>query len=132
MSINFKNAFGVHEAALSLRAQRAEVLAANLANADTPNFKARDIDFSEMFKNVEAGKSGRLIKTHRMHGDTRSDTGVANLAYRIPMQPDTGDGNTVDAQVEQAKFAENAMQYETSLRFLNGKIKGLKLALKGE
>lgn len=132
MSINFNNAFGVHEAALSMRAKRAEVLAANLANADTPNFKARDIDFSSMFQKVQGSQAGQLIKTHANHLDTRVDNDIAGLSYRVPLQPDTGDGNTVDSQVEQAKFAENAMQYETSLRFLNGKIKGLLLALKGE
>ncbi len=132
MSINFNNAFGVHEAALNIRAQRAEVLANNLANADTPNFKARDIDFFKALQQAQVSQSSGLNRTHTNHLDTSIGTEIPGISYRIPMQPDTGDGNTVDAQLEQTKFAENAMQYETSLRFLDGKIKGLLTAIRGE
>ena len=132
MSINFSKAFGIHEQALTLRAQRAEVLANNLANADTPNFKARDIDFKRALEQAGAvGQSG-LKRTNPMHFDGLLSLQIPGLAYRIPMQPDTGDGNSVDAQIEQTKFAENALQYQTSLRILDGKIKGLLTAIKGE
>ena len=132
MSINFEKAFGIHEAALTLRSQRAEVLAANLANADTPNYKAKDIDFAAALKNAQGQQNSSLKLTHNNHIDSRYGGEIPGLSYRIPMQPDTGDGNSVEAQVEQAKFAENAMQYQASLRFLDGKIKGLVKAIKGE
>lgn len=132
MSINFNNAFGIHEAALNIRSQRAEVLANNLANADTPNFKARDIDFSKALEQAQSNQSSSLKRTHQLHLDSSIGTEIPGLSYRIPLQPDTGDGNTVDAQIEQTKFAENAMQYETTLRFLDGKIKGLLTAIRGE
>lgn len=132
MSINFDKAFGIHEAALNIRSQRAEVLANNLANADTPNFKARDIDFSKALEQAQTSQSSGLNRTHSKHLDSAIGTEIPGLSYRIPTQPDTGDGNSVDAQYEQTKFAENAMQYETSLRFLDGKIKGLLSAIRGE
>lgn len=132
MSINFKSMLGIHEAALTLRAQRAEVLANNLANGDTPNFKARDIDFSKALQQAQVTQASGLKQTHASHMDSRIGTEIPGLSYRIPSQPDTGDGNSVDAQIEQAKFGENAMQYEASLRFLNGRIKGMMLALRGE
>ncbi len=132
MSISFEKAFGIHEAALAIRSQRAEVLANNMANADTPEFKARDIDFSQALKQAHSTMSSGLHKTHSLHLDSAIGTDIPGLSYRVPMQPDTGDGNSVDLQIEQAKFAENALQYETSLRFLDGRVKGLMLALKGE
>ena len=132
MSINFEKAFGVHEAALNIRSKRAEVLAENLANADTPNFKAKDIDFSKALLQAQSNQSSGLKRTHTAHLDSQIGTDIPGLSYRIPFQPDTGDGNSVDAQVEQAKFAENAMQYQATLRFLDGKVKGLLQAIKGE
>jgi flagellar basal-body rod protein FlgB len=132
MAINFDKAFGIHEFALNLKAERAEVLANNLANADTPNFKARDIDFSKALQLATSNRQSGLVKTNDRHLDSRIGTEIPGLSYRIPFQPDTGDGNSVEAQVEQTKFAENAMQYQASLTFLNGRIKGLLSAIKGE
>ncbi|MGX5174577.1 flagellar basal body rod protein FlgB [Aliikangiella sp. IMCC44653] len=132
MSINFEKAFGIHATALNLRAERAKVLANNLANADTPNFKARDIDFSKALQQAQGNLDSSLKRTHANHIDSKVGTEIPGLSYRIPLQPDTGDGNSVDAQIEQTKFAENAMQYQTSLRFLDGKIKGLMQAIRGE
>lgn len=132
MSISFENAFGIHESAIIFREQRAEVLANNLANADTPNFKARDIDFSKALELAQSNQSKGLNRTHFNHFDNRMQNQTEALLYRNPLQPDTGDGNSVDTQVEQMKFAENSMQYQTSLRFLDGKIKGLLLAIRGE
>jgi len=132
MAINFEKAFGIHEAALNLKAQRAEVLANNLANADTPNFKARDIDFDKAFKVAVSNQQSGLRRTHANHIDSHIGGEIPGLSYRIPLQPDTGDGNSVEAQVEQTKFAENAMQYQASLTFLSGRIKGLLSAIKGE
>ena len=123
-------ALALHENALRYRAQRNEVLASNIANADTPNYKARDLDFAAALKGARGQELG-LSQTSEMHreawGTTRSG---GKLVYRIPMQP-TLDGNTVEADVEQAKFAENAVQYRASLAFLDGSIRTLKYALRG-
>ena len=124
------NLFGIHEEALRLRARRSEVLAANLANADTPGYKARDFDFKAMLRK-EVQNPVRLAATHSNHIQT--DRGVvasAQLAYRIPQQASL-DGNTVEVEREQASFSENAMRYQASPRFLDSRIQGLKLAIKG-
>jgi len=122
--------FGIHEEALRLRARRSEVLAANLANADTPGYKARDFDFETMLRN-EMHKPVRLAATHSGH--VRTDQGMVastQMAYRIPQQASL-DGNTVEVEREQTEFSANAMRYQASLRFLDGRIKSLMLAIKG-
>ena len=121
-------AFGVHAEALQLRARRGEMLASNLANADTPNYKARDLDFRNALSEAQAVTA--LATTHAGHIRTQGGGSVQTM-YRIPGQSSL-DGNTVDTQIEQAKFAENAVRYRTSLRFLSGKISGLMTAIKGE
>ena len=108
--------FGVHGAALAVRSQRMGVLASNIANASTPNFKARDVDFRTALSQMERGGS---------------DSIAAALQYRVPTQP-TLDGNTVELSVEQTAFAENAVQYQTTLSFLNGRIGQITRALRGE
>ena len=124
------NLFGIHEEALRLRARRSEVLAANLANADTPGYKARDFDFKAMLRN-EVQNPVRLAATHSNHIQTDRGVVASNqLAYRIPQQASL-DGNTVEVEREQASFSENAMRYQASLRFLDSRIQGLKLAIKG-
>ena len=123
--------FGIHAAALKLRANRAELLAANIANADTPNFKARDIDFKHVL-NMTASKSGDLFTTNSRHIDSAGGSEMgAKMMYRQPNQPSL-DGNTVDLQMERSAFMENSMMYQASLRFLNGKISGLMTAIRGE
>ncbi len=121
--------FGQHAIALKLRAQRTEVLASNIANADTPNYKARDLDFSSVLKAESTGRLA-LKRTHAAHRDAGGTSGSAELKYRLPHQP-SQDGNTVEQDVEQAKFAENVVRYRASLAFLNGKIRTLRLAIKG-
>lgn len=111
--------FGVHEKALSLRSQRLGLLASNIANASTPGYKARDIDFAEALSAAE--KPGA-----NMAAATESAT-----KYRVPLQPSL-DGNTVELNTEQTQFAENAVAYQTTLAFLNGRISTLTRALKGE
>lgn len=108
------NIFGVHATALKLREQRMNVLASNIANAATPNYKARDLDFSAALKMAENGQS--------LDGAMR---------YRVPTQASL-DGNTVELSTEQTAFAENAMAYRASLTFLNSRIGSLTRALKGE
>jgi len=125
------NAFGIHEQALKARGYRAELLASNMANADTPGFKARDIDFKQMLKGA-AVKQTQLNTTHKNHILTAtSGLSPAHVRYRIPSQPSL-DGNTVDMQLEKSEFAANTLEYQASLGFLNGKIKGLKKAIRGD
>jgi len=121
--------FGIHEQALSLRARRNEVLANNIANADTPRFKARDLDFRQALN--EQGAKVRLVRTDPRHIPARASGPSGDILYRVPMQPAL-DGNTVEADVEQAAFAENAIQYQASLMFLSGRISGLRSAIRGE
>ncbi len=126
-------AFATHEHALRVRAQRNEVLSSNIANADTPNYKARDLDFASALKHAQGGPGGALpmktTSTLHNQGVGFTSTG-AELKFRVPTQP-TLDGNTVETDVEQAAFAENAVQYRASLTFLNGAISGLRYAIKG-
>jgi flagellar basal-body rod protein FlgB len=108
------NLFGVHATALKLREQRMTMLASNIANAATPGYKARDIDFSAALQMAEGGGS--------------PDTAIR---YRVPVQPSL-DGNTVELATEQTAFAENALAYRSSLSFLNSRIGTITRALKGE
>jgi len=122
--------FGIHESAMLVRARRMDLLARNLANADTPGFKARDMDFTQELDRLASGTS-RLTTTHERH--LRSPRGASaddQLKYRVPHQP-SQDGNTVETDLEQARFAENAVAYQTTILFLNGRIGTLRTAITG-
>jgi flagellar basal-body rod protein FlgB len=130
----FENVFGIHEQALMVHDQRLGVLAANLANADTPGYKARDIDFSEVLSNVQGGNGTELPLETTQRGHISFDdpsNPVADLKYRNPYQASL-DGNTVEMPVEQAAFAENNVRYQASLNFINLKIAELQLAINGQ
>lgn len=130
MAINLDKAFGLHGAALRLQTQRAQLLAGNLANADTPNYKARDVDFQSLLEGA-AGK-GQLKTTHTNHiGGSGGTVAEPEVMYRNPVQPSV-DGNTVDVQEEKARYMENALRYQASLRFVDGTIKSLRSAIRGE
>ena len=134
MRFDLDKAFGIHPQAVLVRGKRAEILASNLANADTPNYKARDIDFKQILRqSVDGAGQVNLRTTHPGHHSGAPKLGgiAYELMYRQPLQPSL-DGNTVDSQTEKAEFAQNAMQYQASLGFLSGKIKSLQRALKGE
>ncbi|GIZ13821.1 flagellar basal body rod protein FlgB [Pseudomonas sp. NCCP-436] len=133
MSINFDNALGIHERALGFRAQRAEVLANNIANADTPHYKARDLDFASVLAEQSAQRgSVSLNRTHDRHIPAEGiQSGEGQASYRVPFHASL-DQNTVDLQVEQANYAENAVHFQASFTFLNSKFKGLTTALRGE
>ncbi len=133
MPISFDRAFSIHDDALLLRGQRSSILASNIANTDTPNYKARDFDFGAMLRSASQQQSDNIVlaSTHRDHIAPSSGVVQPTLMYRNPLHPSL-DGNSVDAHVEQAKFAENAMLFQTSFTFLNGKVNGLMKALKGE
>jgi flagellar basal-body rod protein FlgB len=136
MPLNINEYIGVHAAALEVRARRTELIANNLANADTPGYKARDIDFRQAMARAagETPASGvHLSTTQAGHigGAASADaTGNPDLKYRTPLAPAL-DGNTVDAQLEQAAFAENAVRYQATLTFLNNKFRGLLTAILG-
>jgi flagellar basal-body rod protein FlgB len=125
---------GVHAAALNLRSKRTEILASNLANADTPNYRARDFDF----KNALAAATGDTSSVHlattqagHLGGVNASGTSAPELKYRVPLAPSL-DGNTVDSQLEQSAFAENTVRYQATLTFLNSKFRALMTAITGQ
>ena len=128
------DALGFQQRALSLRAYRQEVLASNIANADTPHYKARDLDFKASLQGALAGMGGRggqvdLARTSPGHlGAGGSAPGGVRLLYRAESQSSV-DGNTVDMDVERAAFAENALQYEASITFINGMLRTLQSAM---
>ena len=122
--------FGIHTQALALWQRRAEVLSTNLANADTPNYQARDIDFRAALGAADAGGSLPLAAPTQGQIDASSGNSAQALKYRVPMQPSL-DGNTVDAETEQAAFAENSVRYQASLTFINAQIRQLRTAITG-
>jgi len=130
MAINFNNALGIHPQALALREKRSEILAANLANADTPDYKARDLDFKAVLSQTMGSNVG-LERTRAGHLPAQHTVLGADLLYRNPQQPSL-DGNTVEAHIEQGKYAENAVQYQASLQFINDSFSGLMSAVRGE
>lgn len=120
MPINLDSYLGVHARALQLESRRTELLAANLANADTPGFKARDIDFKKALAAAASPLAGPA-----------GDPLEAATEFRVPMAPAL-DGNTVDAHLEQAAFAENNVRYQATLTLLNGKLRSLMTAITGQ
>ena len=146
MGIGFADALGIQPAALALRARRAEIIAGNLANADTPGYLARDIPFAEMLAGQQPGgrsashsagqsasPSGRLLLTQSsaMHLKPQSSDRDLGLQYRTPLQPAV-DGNTVDSDQEMATFAQNSVAFEASFSFLNSRFRGLISAIRGD
>ncbi|MBV1788853.1 flagellar basal body rod protein FlgB [Marinobacterium sp. D7] len=132
MAISFESALGIHDDALLLRARRAEVLANNIANADTPGFKARDIDFAAVLRGEQDQLSTEPAQTQAGHvGEFIEPDFAAELMFRTPSQPSV-DGNTVEVQEEMARYSDNAIRYQSSFTMLNSKFKGLVSAIKGE
>jgi flagellar basal-body rod protein FlgB len=120
--------FGIHAAALQARAQRLDLLASNIANAATPGYKARDLDFAQML----SGSHGPALAIDAPGQIAVSVAGPqVSAKYRVPVQSSL-DGNTVELSTEQTLFAENAVRYQSSLSFINGRIAQLNAALKGE
>ncbi len=128
-----ERAFSIHDDAMLIRSRRSSILAANIANADTPDYKARDLDFSDMMNQLQGRQQHNLAMTrsnprHLASSEVTTDGGVK---YRNPLHASL-DGNTVDMHAEQARFSENAFQYQSSLTLVNGKINGLMLAIRGQ
>ena len=128
---SFSEALGIHADAVRLRSHRATLLATNVANAETPGYRARDIDFRSILGSERSADS--VMRTRSGHIDQASPVAGLPLevSYREPLQPSV-DQNTVDVQEERAAFFDNAMRYQASLRFLNGRFSGLVSAIRGE
>lgn len=134
MPVNLDSYLGVHATALQLRSQRTELLASNLANADTPNYRARDIDFKSALAAAGSKEGGvHMATTSAGHigASTANGTPTPELKYRVPLAPSL-DGNTVDAQLEQSAFAENSVRYQATLSFVSAKFRGLMTAITGQ
>jgi flagellar basal-body rod protein FlgB len=138
MASSIDNYLGVHQAALKLRSQRTEVLAANLANADTPGYRARDIDFkgalaaaSGQGNNLGGGVHLATTSAGHIGGPAANGSPAPELKYRVPLAPAL-DGNTVDGQLEQAAFAENTVRYQATLSFVSSKFRALMTAITGQ
>ena len=137
MPLSIDSYLGVQQDALNVQSKRMEVLAKNLANADTPNYKAQDIDFRAAL--AQAGSAGASLPmasttSGQSIGTSTQDGNVdlsSALKYRTPLAPSL-DGNTVDVQMEQAKFAENTVRYQATLTFLTGSLKDLMTAITGQ
>ena len=120
--------FGIHGAALEVRSQRMGVLASNIANAATPGYKARDIDFRGA---LEAKLAEGRMRSSGADSSVHAGAGGDHLLYRAPTMPSL-DGNTVELNREQLAFAENALAYSATLSFVQGKVNVINRALKGE
>lgn len=122
--------FGVHEPALQVRARRLEVLAQNIANADTPNYKARDVDFKVALQ--QAGSSQTAMQaTQTTHFTAGQELPPDDMRFRVPFNT-SFDGNTVEISVEQAQYGKAAADYQATLNFLENRVSGLRKALRGD
>ena len=122
------NALGVHAQALGLRSKRMDVLARNIANADTPHYKAKDIDFRSVLKQT---REDALQTTSNMHMALPMEESPGGEKYRIPFNA-AFDGNTVELNVEQAKFGQIAADYQATLNILENRVSGIRRALRGD
>lgn len=132
-------ALSFHQNALRVRGQRQELIAANIANADTPNFKARDIDFKAAMQSAVAGinkNAFQTTKTSPLHldgtpaGNSNSSASPGEPLFRSIIQGSV-DGNTVDMDVERNQFADNGIRYEASLTLINAQLKQMLAAIQG-
>ncbi|MGQ5523006.1 flagellar basal body rod protein FlgB [Chitinimonas sp. PSY-7] len=135
MLSNINSYFAFNETAMKLRATRQEVIASNIANADTPGYKARDFDFAATLKGAGTAQRNANINMNRtdsrhLAGNVHNELEAA-LMYRNDVQPSI-DGNTVDMNTEMSNFTDNALRYQASLTFLQQRITGLKTALQSQ
>ncbi|MBU24588.1 MAG: flagellar basal body rod protein FlgB [Gammaproteobacteria bacterium] len=124
----FENPLGIHEQAVSVRNKRMELIAANIANADTPHFKARDLDFKKIMAASDPTPMAATNARHFGTGETESSNG---LLYRVPYNSSV-DGNTVEISVEQAQYGQAAADYQATLQFLESRISGIRKSLRGD
>ena len=128
--IGFDKSFQLHSQSMFVRSERAEVIASNIANADTPGYKAKGVDFQQALAQASQKQQMGMSRTNEKHFDVRSEFNNSTQ-FRVPNQPDTGDGNTVDVQVERNLYLKNSIEYQASVQFLNGKVKSLKKVISG-
>lgn len=135
MAVSFDQVFGIHQHTIRVRTDRAEVIAGNLANADTPGFKARGLDFNQALVQqanlAVVNNDPPMTKTNEKHmdiSDLKREPDLV-LKYRLPYQADTGNGNTVEVSTERMNYLSNNIEYQASLQFLNGRISKLMNAL---
>lgn len=141
-AVSFDRVFGVHQHTMRVRNDRAEILAGNLANADTPAFKARDIDFNQALiqansqLKAEDHKNPQMAKTAAGHMDISDLEALRDpellLKYRQPFQPDTGNGNTVEVNTERMNYLSNTIEYQATMQFLNNRIRKMRSSFSGQ
>jgi len=132
VAISFDKALGNFESALQLRSKRAEVLSSNLANVDTPGYKARDFNFHETLKKeIHLNQQPRQTNSEHMSNSARNHRVEEMIQYRIPNQPSI-DGNTVEEHTENAEFMSNSLEFQTAFTLLNSRFKGLISAIRGD
>jgi len=124
------NPLGIHERSLAVRSQRLEVIAQNIANADTPQFKARDIDFRAVLARQQDPEN-QMLATQADHYEQGAAANLAGLRYRTPFNT-AFDGNTVEMSVEQAQYGRAAADYQATLSFLESRVSNIRRALRGE
>jgi flagellar basal-body rod protein FlgB len=124
----FENPFGIHEQAVAVRNKRMELIAANIANADTPHFKARDLDFKKILAASDPAPMAATNARHFGTGETENPNGIV---FRVPYNSAV-DGNTVEIAVEQAQYGQAATDYQATLQFLESRISGIRKSLRGE
>jgi flagellar basal-body rod protein FlgB len=131
MAISFDKALGIHQYTVGVRERNAEMISSNIAQANTPGYKAKALNFDKALQAASSGASISLTRTNGRHIPA-SRAVIGEELYRIPTQPDTGDGNTVDVDLERNLFMQNQLRHQASLDFLGGKFKGMTKAIKGE
>lgn len=134
MTFSTASMFGIHEQALSIRTRRAEILASNIANADTPGYKAQDLDFKTALKNAQENifSGTNIALTNDKHLNIENIGSDSAIMFRQNYQPDTGDGNSVDINIERMAYMQNSLEYQTTIEFLNSRINGLRKVIAGE
>jgi flagellar basal-body rod protein FlgB len=131
MAISFNNALGIHQYTVGVRERNAEVISSNIAQANTPGYKARGMDFDKALQAATSEANFGLNRTNDRH-IAATTTVTGEKMYRLPTQPDTGDGNTVDVDLERNLFMQNQIRHQASLDFLGSKFKNLTKAIRGE
>ncbi|SDG69688.1 flagellar basal-body rod protein FlgB [Vibrio xiamenensis] len=131
MAISFDNALGIHQYTVGVRERNSELISTNIAQANTPGFKAKGMDFQKALQAATSEASIGLSRTNGRHIAASTNV-TGEVLYRVPTQPDTGDGNTVDVDVERNLFMQNQLRHQASLDFLGGKFKNLTKAIKGD
>ncbi len=131
MAISIDRLTAFQQKAVNIRNDRMEVIAGNLANANTPGYKARDINFKNAMQSATYGQQHNMNRTNEKHISGGNSISAREIQFRETSQPDTGDGNNVEVQLERNTFLDNGLRYQASLQFLDGKFKGMKKAITG-